>query len=587
VAAAGVAVAAVVLLVPSFANWHMEDDLRTLRWVLEYRDRPWVALTELHSLHDHVRPATLLATWAGATLSDGAWWGPHLVLLALQLAGLGGLAVLAARLAHNPWAGVAAAALALTLPGYEAMAGWNAWICTAGEVAFGLWGLVALHRALAGGRWPVLGPVLLLVAGLFKEPGWVVYPLAAAGLVWLAWRAGQRGKHLVAGLIPLPVGLVGLVVTWHPANVYRTAEAPTPWAARALLGVLEQGRAMVDLWPAAVADGHPWWSGLSLPLLALAGWGLFRLPRRSAAGAVILATGVGVMLPFESVNAVQVLAAGYGLCLLVGLAASRGRRLPVALLALLAVGLVHEGIELGLRLADPAPREAWLANRARGDRFGGTAAFVRAVGAEEAVLDGPLDDLVLAPLFGLRLREDGDRRGVSTTLDGRLQLVADDRALTDALLEDDRVAGRDIPLLRPREEGRRRPGGRRGGGEAQDDVGLAIDGLMPGFHALGLVLARDVVFPADVQLEGRDACGGRAVIDAPVTRWSAATLRIRAGCSPLRLTWSGADRDRVERAFFVPLPHPEPSLRRARIHHRRLATPEQREVPPIFGSDVD
>ncbi len=131
-AAGGVALAAVVLLAPSFASWHVEDDLRTMRWVLEYRGEPWVALVELHSLHDHVRPATLIATWAGAMLSDGAWWGPHLILVVLQLAGLAGLGALAARLAKNPLAGVAAAAPALTLPGYEARAGLDAWLCPAG-----------------------------------------------------------------------------------------------------------------------------------------------------------------------------------------------------------------------------------------------------------------------------------------------------------------------------------------------------------------------------------------------------------------------------------------------------------------------
>lgn len=586
-AAGGVAVSAVVLLMPSFASWHVEDDLRTMRWVLEYRGEPWAALVELHSLHDHVRPATLIATWAGAMLSDGAWWGPHLVLVLLQLAGLAGLGVLAARLAENPWAGVGAPALALTLPGYEAMAGWNAWICTAGEVAFGLWGLVALHGALSRGRWPVLAPLLLVVAGMFKEPGWVVYPLAGAGLTGLAWSAGRRGARVLAGLAPVLLGLAGLAITWHPANVYRTAEGPTPWAERALAGILEQGRGFLDLWPLATPEDQPFWSGLSLPLIALAIWGAFRLPRAAAAGLLLLATGLGVMLPFESINAVQVLSAGYGLCLLVGVAAARGKRLPALLLGFLAVGVAHEAVELGVRLSRPDPRDTWLANRDRGDRFLGVAACTRALSADEAVLDGPLGDLVLAPLFGLRLREDRDLPGATLTLDGRLRLVTDERELSRVLLAPDLLAGRSVPLVRPRSENRRRPGGRtRSAGDRDDDVGLPLEDAAPGFYALGVALSAAPPVAVDLRIEARDGCGRRFAVSSPETRWTVTPVRIRDGCEPLRISWSGSGRGQVDRVFVSPMPPPLVSLRGAQIEERRLATPEQRGVPPIFEPSV-
>ncbi len=578
-----VAATAIALVLPSFVNWHAEDDLRTMRWVLEYRSSPWAALLELHSLHDHVRPATLIATWAGAVVSDGAWWGPHAVLLLLQLAGLAGLGVLAARLAGNPWAGVAAAGLALTLAGYEALSGWNAWICTAGEVAFGLWGLVFLHRALGAGRWPLAAIALLVVAGLFKEPGWLIYPLAGLALTWNAWREGRRGWPLAGALLSLPIGGVGLAVTWHPANVYRTAEAPTPWIQRAMDAAGDQGRALVDLWPLHSPAELPWWSGLSLPLIVLALFHAARRWRDLPVGAVLALLGLGVMLPFEGVNPVQVLVAGYGLCLLAGAAIARARRGAPLLLGLAVLGGVHEAAEIGIRLATLEPRPAWLANRVSGDRFLGEGAFAASIGAGEAVLQGPLEAQVLAPLIGLQLREDAPLDGVDVVTNGRLGFRIDDRSLRDVLLHDDLLEGRILPLVRPRSEHRRRPGGR---GPPDPDAaapgGLSVDGMAPGFLALGVVLEPGAVAPLAVRVEARDACGGEHVLAEPVTPWAVTTLRLRARCAPLHVSWSGAERGLVERVFLAPLPEPELSLWGTPIGERRLATPEQRAVPPIF-----
>ena len=583
--AAGCAVglAAVALLLPSLVGWHIEDDLRSMRWALEYRAQPWVALTELHSLHDHVRPATLIATWIGAAISDGAWWGPHVVLLALQLAGLAGLGVLAWRLVGTPWAGVLAAGLALGLDGFEALAGWNAWICSAGELAFGLWGLVALHGALRAGRWPLLAPALMVVAGLFKEPGWVVYPAAGALMVWGEWRGGRRGAPTLAGLAPLPLGLAGLAITWHPANVYRSSEAPGGWAARAAANAVEQGGALVDTRPLPVAGALPWWAGLSRPLVAVGVVALVRWTGAARVGAVLALATAGVMLPFPSVNAVQILCAGYALCLLVAAVLEPGRRLAPWLLVLLGVGLLVEGIQLAARLSPPAPRDHWVEARDRGDRFRGVGAATQALGAREAVLEGVLGDMELAPLIGLHVIEGGaPDPAAAVTLQGRLQMAVDERTLGSVLLEPDLLAGREPPVIRDRDERRRRPGGRRAA--AGDDTrrdGLQVDAA-EGFLALGLVLDGPRVGPLDVTLVAADGCGRRWTVAGASTPVALTTLRLRAGCGPLAVSWSGPGRASVERVFLAPLPGPTLSLWEARIDERRLDTPARREVPPIF-----
>lgn len=102
-------------------HWHFADDVTNLRWVLEHADAPWRALTERHAVHDHVRPLTLLATWAGAALSGGAWWGPRAVLVALLLGALVGVGLLARRLAEGPAGEAALRALLLVpaLPGFQ------------------------------------------------------------------------------------------------------------------------------------------------------------------------------------------------------------------------------------------------------------------------------------------------------------------------------------------------------------------------------------------------------------------------------------------------------------------------------------
>lgn len=99
------------LIAPSFVGWHHDDDFQNMRWVLEYRDAPWQALTQRHSLHDHIRPATLWATWAGAQLSNGAWWGPHAVMTLLLLGGWVAMAILVSRLVESRVAGFLAAVL--------------------------------------------------------------------------------------------------------------------------------------------------------------------------------------------------------------------------------------------------------------------------------------------------------------------------------------------------------------------------------------------------------------------------------------------------------------------------------------------
>jgi len=353
------AAVSVAYTLPSFSGWYFNDDMKNMRWVLEYRDAPWKALTELHAVQDHVRPFTLMATWLGAVISDGEWWGPHAVLVALFLAILAGTVALASRGTGALAAGVVAGAFALLLGGTAPILLWNAYMNTAGEVACGVWGLVAVHRALQGNRraWAILAVILLISAGLFKEPGWVVYPFAAVAMGLSARDADQAPAKTWAWTLVLPViGLAGLALTWHPANVTRYFDQSTTVGARVFDGLERFAMGMVGRWPVEPRM----YLGIPAALVSLALWGdllrpepdaptggwrrfwvapglalaatwyawptllvptffplvaavLVRRWRRPPPELVMLLLACGVMAPTPGVNAVHVVAGGVGL----------------------------------------------------------------------------------------------------------------------------------------------------------------------------------------------------------------------------------------------------------------------------------
>ena len=268
-----------VTVVPSFQGWYFDDDIRNQRWTLEYRSTPWKALTQLHSMHDHVRPAMLLATWSGAVLSNGAWWGPHLVLAVLHLLGLAGLGVLAFRLSGRYEAALLAVFLAMSMEGYVFLAQWNAWICSAGEIACGLWGLVAIHRALQQNRWPWAGLGLLIMAGLFKEPGWLIYPLAAVAMFWQMNE--PRTRRRLASLAALPLGLTGLLITWHPTNVFRTVGPSTSLLDRIIETLTEPPGHWIDTRFMFIGDTSSVSDGITVLLIAPVLLGALWMPRNT------------------------------------------------------------------------------------------------------------------------------------------------------------------------------------------------------------------------------------------------------------------------------------------------------------------
>ena len=289
------------------AGWHSADDFLLVRWSLENLDRPWAALTELPALFQHVRPAALVANWLGIVVASGQWWGPRLVLHALVLGALCGVVALGWRL-HSRRAGLMAGLLALGAP-VEAVASWNAWTANAGEACFGLLAVLFADGAIRRGgsmRW-VTTLLAVILSGLFRESGWVVYPLAIAVLAWpsglaRAWR----------GLVPLLlVASAGLVLTLHAEHGRRLALSHVGENLVTRVGDLVSG------WPLSEGTGL---GALALALALVApGW------------VALLVAVLWTVWPFLAVVTVLPL---------LGVAAFRGRLAPAATLCLVSLAVV-------------------------------------------------------------------------------------------------------------------------------------------------------------------------------------------------------------------------------------------------------
>jgi len=599
-------VAAPARLLPSAAGWHHEDDIRNLRWALEYRDAPWRALTELHSVHAHIRPLTNLAVWAGATLSDGAFAGPQMVHMALCALALAGGVALAWQITGRWTAGLLAGALAVALPGFGEIPWWTAWMCSAGEIACGLWGLVA---ALRSGRALWLAAPLLACAGLFKEPGWVIYP----GVCAVLWLGAPRGRARWALGLPVVLGALGLAMTWHPLNVTRTAPAE-------MLAVFAaQGGALIDRWPLEEQA----LSGVGIPALAVGMMLGLALSRRAplvlggVLGAIFLALpdapgGValifacaaaalrsgshrigllvvtlafGVMASYPHANAVQVLAGGLGLAVATGAALTdprlvSGRWWVAVAAAILALSPLARLTVRDAGLAGGAVSASDLVSR---DAFLGVGALARELGAREVSAQERLGPLILAPLLGLEPTDVGGEIALS---DQEIALSGPEISLPDGVrlrrprdwpAEMGRLDGVLLPLKRKRDT-RPRPGRSR----KERFTPAHVETLAAGFYALGLKAGELHGLLADgvTLLEAWDNCGRRWAVRGAGRSAAAVVLRVTPECAELSMT--RAIDALPGTPFLLPLPEPEISLRRARISRRLLdvRVTTEADLPP-------
>lgn len=545
----------------SFGGWFLQDDVLNQRWVLEYRDAPWRALAERHVLHDHVRPFNLLAHWLGAQLSDGDWWGPHVLLCLLLLGALTAAAGLAAERAPAGL-GLRAAgltgALALALPGVERLLTWNAWMGSAGELACGYGAVLTAALARRTGRpgGVLAAAALVVAAGLFKEPGWLVYPAGVLALVAPDLRAGRRDP-VTLGLAALPLlGLAGLAFTWHGANAVHYAQGgPGTFGAN----LLTAAGSIVGAWPVVGAA-----AGLAPPLLLL-----LRGPVRPVpVELVLLLASVGVMLPNPDFHVVHVLPGALALAVWVGRAlAARLDGLPRPLL----LGLAAWQLVLlagNLRPSPPVPAEAALRERllplvALADALDARALVV----PPEAQAEGGgayqrQATALLAPLWGVDVR--------TTPGDGPPALIA----ATDA--------GR--LLIQPGAERRLVDGNVLARHGVRLDPGRTVAADVPaGTWVLGALFRGPGADGPDLAAD--DACGGHWEVrrEDPTVPLVLTPLALAPACRPLRL---GVDRPLGPDVlvFLSPLAEVRPHLRGAPSVERRLDVTARGPTPSLLPS---
>ncbi len=591
------AAVAMALIAPSFIGWHHDDDLQNMRWVIEYSDAPWLALTDRHALHDHIRPATLWATWLGTQISNGAWWGPHLVVAGLLLGAWIAMGTLVGRLVGSRVAGLLAAALILDLEGFRMILDWNAWINTAGEICFGLIGLCLVHSALerdAAGRVAhrALGGAALcmVLAGLFKEPGWVVYPGVAALMALVALRRGATGRapYWVGSM--LLIGVAGFVWSHTTANVERLG------AVIDVLGKLKDlqhaVRPLVDTWPGGEPRTRAW-TGIALPLVGLATAGAVVLRRGehptaaqgrwiilgtgalsiigyirtdlvgAMAGAAVIAmlfvhrSGIlaslavltaGVMFLFPGPNPVQLLPAAMAFAALIAIHSARlvqpglppALRLFAALILTGALGL--QALQIGDRLRSPfyGARDVPGQLEAR-DRVLGEGALFAGLGARTIFSSSELGTRILGPLFGFRVIPFDRELGPYSMQVSRTLWLAMDSApaahllLSGSLLDEHRASGQPGTL----------------------DLVLGS-----GFYAMGMAL-EDPRVPASIAV--RTDCGGEhaAQNDRAEASWVVATFRVQEGCTDVQVDVRTRNGGEGVRFFLSPLPDPVIDLRDA------------------------
>lgn len=604
----GVLLALLVLVilriaVPSFRGWYHEDDLHNLRWALEYRSEPWKALTERHALHDHIRPLTLMAIWLGTYLSDGAYWGQHLVLEALNILAVLGLMALARARSGSFRAAMLTGLLAVAGLGWARLMDWNALVNSAGETALGIWGLVAVQRALTRPRWLAVAALAMLGSALFKEPGSFIYPVTAAAMAWSAWRGGARDRQirLIPGLVAL--GLGAFLWTWHSANVERMETLSTPLSARLFGFLAEHARPLINCWPGPDTTGVPLGAGIPALILGLvlgrdllpaslratpagrAGWlggaaafwlvcaiwpavsGLLLmllvvlvLIRRRGdlpPGLVMYPVSIAIMAPFAQVSEVQqIVAAAHGLALYAGLEldrmideeepASLDRRMGIAG-ALMIAAILFFG-----RLLHTPNVSTYTVQREQANKILGYGALVRTLSLNGAQVAGMnMTDQEVLPLVGIELRSPDAAEAPTVAVSGGLLLVPPPGAIEQVLFPRDVIQGVTLPTIL---------GGLTTGKAGAAPQGAPFD-IAPGYYALGVGTSLGVQM--QLTLTAMDGCGH--VWTASQNRslpvpFSLTPLVMEAGCGPLKLGWVGDAEEPDGIAMLAALERPIVSM---------------------------
>jgi len=570
------------IAVPSFRGWYHEDDLHNLRWTLEYRDAPWKALTERHALHDHVRPLTLMALWLGTYLSDGAYWGQHLVLELLNGLAVLGLMVLARALGRSYRAALLTGLLAIAGLGWARLMDWNALMNSAGETALGIWGLVAAQRALTRPRWLPVAALLMLGSALFKEPGSFIYPITATAMAWSAWRGGARGRQIQLTPALVVLGFGAFLWTWHSANVERLETLGTPLSSRIFGFLAEHARLLMNCWPGPDTSGVALGAGIPALILGLvllrdlwaeaplstpagrAGWlggaaafwlicaiwptksgllllllvGAVLVRRRDdlPPGLVMYPVSVAVMAPFAQVSEVQqIVAAAHGLALYVGLGLDRliddERPGPIPQRAGVAAALWLAGILFFGRLLHAPDVSTYALQRESANKilsYGALARTLEVNGAQVAGMN--MTEQEVLPLVGIELRTPSVEEVPTVAVSGGLLLVPAPGVVERVLFPRDVIQGVTIPTIL--------------GGLATGRAGAAPQGapfnIAPGYYVLGVGTSAGMQMK--LTLTAMDDCNhvwtANQDRSLPVP-FSLTPLVLEPGCGPIKIGWVG------------------------------------------------
>ena len=581
----------VVLLrisVPGFKGWYHEDDFHNLRWGMEYRYEPWKALTERHSLHDHIRPMTLMTLWFGTYLSDGQYWGQHLMLALLHALGLAGVVALGRSIGGRLRAGLLAGLIVSSIWGWERLLDWNALMNTAGEVGFGLWALVAVRRGLTRPAWLGVGALLIVIAGLYKEPGSVIYPVAALAIAWGAWRRGESPRRPLSIASFMLLGAAVFAFTWAQANVARMDAIEMPMHERVLLFLESHASGLVSAWPGDLNTGKMantlagipvllfalvairdligptgmalrgvravWLAGSGLVWLAVATHPLLigdllfptvialliRRWREPPVGLVLYVVSVTVMAPFAQGSEVQILGGTYGLALYIGVSAAealepkpgQGWAVPLGVASALLLNL---GM-MGVRLSELPADATWALQRQTERAVLGWGAAARTLGVNRATAMGmSITDKEVLPLVGISVDEGGNSGASMVSVNGQLLVNPAQRAVQSVLLSN--------------------AVNTRSGGQ-----GTVFD-LAPGWWALGT--GSGTGGGTQLVLQATDACGNgwmASPLERVAVRYNLVPFYLAPGCAPVTLSWVGEAAAVEAQAFLVPLMDPIVSM---------------------------
>jgi len=442
----------------------------------------------------------------------------------------------------------------------------------------------------------------MVMAGLFKEPGWVVYPCTAAIMALGAWRRGdpRRVPSLVAGLVV--VGGLGFLWSHTSANVDRLG------ADLDVLGKLRDLRHAVRPWADRWPGGEPGsraWKGIALPLIglgmaaalvlrrrespteaqgraiilgttALTGVGYIRpdwvggviglglvamiFVHRSGIIAVLAALSVGVMFLFPGPNPVQILPAAMAFAALIAIHAGRlvGPGVPSALRLfagiILAGGLGHQALQLADRLVDPDPSSRDVPRQLQDrDQLLAEGALFQGLEMRKVFFKGELGARFLGPLVGFQVIPYDRNLGPYSMQVSDGLWVDPSSASAEALLLDNSLL--DV--------------------EHTETVELSLE---PGYYAAGMVLA-DISTEAEVRVRIPCKDDLRVHNARSGTVWVVKAFRIPQGCGAVQVDAISPHEGAVNRFFLTPLPEPDIDLRGGDFHAPVLGLPPVEAMP--------